>query len=113
MGKAPSPLMWTASLTTELSSSVVASSGYLSTVMRRCYLVTITVANSVAVPWIPDVPSAAEPGKEIMPVTQAATQDDDNANGISPAAAIRLPVDAHGVSLGTLSTVAVVFAIRG
>ncbi|WP_321527849.1 hypothetical protein [Sedimenticola selenatireducens] len=48
-----------------------------------------------------------------MPVTQAATQDDDNANGISPAAAIRLPVDAHGVSLGTLSTVAVVFAIRG
>lgn len=71
-----------------------------------------TAANSVAVPGMPGVPSAAEPGEAIMPATQAATQDDGNANGISPAAAMRLPVDARGVSLGILSTVAVVFALN-
>ncbi|MCW8903825.1 AI-2E family transporter [Sedimenticola sp.] len=71
-----------------------------------------TTAISVAVPGMPDVPSAAEPGEEIIPVTQAAAQDEGNPHDISPAAAIRLPVDARGLSLGILSTVAIVFALN-
>ncbi len=61
---------------------------------------------------MPGVLTAAEPGEEIMPVPQAAEQDDGSTPGISPAATIRLPVDARGLSLGILSTVAVVFALN-
>ncbi len=47
-----------------------------------------------------------------MSFPQAAEQDDGNAPDIPPAAAIRLPVDAGGLALGILSTVAVVFALN-
>jgi hypothetical protein len=80
--------------------------------MSREQVTVNSVAISVAVPGIRDALSAAEPGEEIMSVPQAVEQDDGSAPGIPPAAAIRLPVDAGGLSLGILSTVAVIFALN-
>lgn len=59
---------------------------------------------------MPDAPPAADPGVAIRPITRATEQADGIAASI-PSTVIRLPVDASGLSLGILSTVAVVFAL--
>lgn len=59
---------------------------------------------------MPDAPPAPDSGVAIRPITRAAEQADGIAPSI-PSTVIRLPVDASGLSLGILSTVAVVFAL--
>lgn len=62
----------------------------------------------------PEAPAVVEP---IMPVTGVASAGGGNSPPLQPpagtqAATIRLPVDARGLSLGILATVAVVFALE-
>lgn len=69
-------------------------------------------AISDAVCGTPDVPSSEAPDGEEAPVFSAMVQEKSSAPGIPTTTAIRQHVDARGVSLGILSTVAVVFALN-
>ena len=76
-----------------------------------------TVAIQPAVPVKPEVPAVAEPQENISPVAGVANVGDGNTPPLQPPAnahvpSIRLPVDASGLSLGILATVAVVFALE-
>ncbi|MBT0963745.1 AI-2E family transporter [Denitromonas iodatirespirans] len=68
-------------------------------------------AISDAVCGAPDTPSPEAPDKATTPVSPATARNNVSASGVLPATAIRQLVDARGVSLAILSTVAVVFAL--
>jgi len=76
-----------------------------------------TIATSSAVSVKTDVQASAEKQEEMTPVTGVEKPGDGSAPSLqSPVnnhvSAIRLPVDARGLSLGILATVAVVFSLE-
>ena len=74
-----------------------------------------TVTITAAVPGMPEDQDGAEPAEAKSSVTQVATMENTRAATPGPpvdAIAIRLPVDARGLSLGILATVAVIFALN-